>query len=196
MPEPARLLVVCTANICRSPLGEALLRRITCQQVGPDVIEVASAGVQARIGDAAATETQRIARRWGVDLSDHHARVLTPELVANSDLVLTMTEQQRDDVLRLAASALPRTFAWRELARLATHVGPPATSGRTLDPGERIAAAARAAHRARPLVAGVAHDDIADPVGRSARHYQRMAASLVEGAELFLPLLLLGTPPA
>lgn len=194
--SPANILVVCTANVCRSPLGAALIGEVAGRQLGADAIAVTSAGTHARDGDPASDGTQWIARKWGLDLSGHRARGVEAELVALSDLVITMEAAHRDAILRLHPRALGHTFTWLELARLATRVGPPRPRA-GMDVRDRVAAAARAIHHARPLAleppAGA--DDVADPIGRGRRHYQRMAATLVTTAEQFLPLLLVGSPP-
>ena len=69
------VLVVCTANICRSPMAEALLRAWLSHHaptVAADVA-VASAGVRARPGDPAAPHMMAIADRWGLDLHGHRS---------------------------------------------------------------------------------------------------------------------------
>ncbi|GMA87571.1 hypothetical protein GCM10025868_28210 [Angustibacter aerolatus] len=62
MSAPARVLVVCTGNVCRSPLVERLLR----QRLGTDAVDVSSAGTQALVGepmtDPAAAEPGRARR--------------------------------------------------------------------------------------------------------------------------------------
>jgi len=190
--RPARVLVLCTANVCRSPLGAALLDRLASEQLSPGAVEVLSAGTHARPGEPAAGETARIAARWQVDLSGHRARPMTRDLVAGADLVLAMEDAHRVAALQLVPSALPRAFTWLELARLAPEVGP--VQGRA-GSRDRLASVARAAHRARPWVrAATDGEDVADPVGRSSRHFKRMATTLVDAATAFLPVILLERP--
>jgi protein-tyrosine-phosphatase len=54
-------------------------------------LELASAGIAAHPGIAASDGSLRAARRHGLDLDEHRARLLTPELVEGSDLVLAMS---------------------------------------------------------------------------------------------------------
>jgi protein-tyrosine-phosphatase len=89
-----RVLLVCTGNICRSPLAEALLRR-ELERRGADGIEVGSAGTGAWDGAPASEGAYLVGLEHGLDLSDHKARLLTREAVRDADLILTMSRHQR-----------------------------------------------------------------------------------------------------
>jgi protein-tyrosine-phosphatase len=95
-----RLLFVCTGNTCRSPLAEAAWRAVSgefkseLERAGLGEITASSAGLNASRGGPAARNSVLVARDWGIDLSDHRSVPLTPELVHNADLVLTMTADQ------------------------------------------------------------------------------------------------------
>ena len=53
MPAPGHILVVCTGNICRSPMAEGLLKHALTGQPEPlKSLRVVSAGVAARTGEA------------------------------------------------------------------------------------------------------------------------------------------------
>ncbi len=87
-----RILVVCTGNICRSPVGEALLRdRLPAR-------EVESAGLGAVVGEGVHPEARRLAEADGLDVSTHVARQVEPDLLHHADLVLVMSEGQRQAV--------------------------------------------------------------------------------------------------
>jgi len=89
-----RVLLVCTGNICRSPLAEAMLRQ-ELERRGADGIEVASAGTGAWDGAPASEGAYLVGLEHGLDLSDHKARLLTREVVRDADLILTMSRHQR-----------------------------------------------------------------------------------------------------
>jgi protein-tyrosine-phosphatase len=89
-----RVLLVCTGNICRSPLAEAMLRR-ELERRGADGIEVRSAGTGAWDGAPASEGAYLVALEHGLDLSGHQARLLTRDVVKESDLILTMSRHQR-----------------------------------------------------------------------------------------------------
>jgi protein-tyrosine phosphatase len=86
--SPHRLLFVCTANICRSPMAEALAS-LLARQRGISV-EVASAGTHALEGQPAAPNTVKVVRELGGDLERHVSRPMDDALVAWADRILVM----------------------------------------------------------------------------------------------------------
>ena len=91
------ILVVCTANICRSPIGERLLRQ---QLPGK---QVTSAGIFGLEGCPADADAKNVAWRHGVSLEDHVARKVTRCLLQKSDLILVMEPEH----LRFIAAMAP-----------------------------------------------------------------------------------------
>lgn len=89
-----RILFVCTGNICRSPLAEALMRR-ALEQRDLQHIEALSAGTGAWDGAPASEGAYLVALERTLDLSGHRARLLTRELVEQADLILTMARHHR-----------------------------------------------------------------------------------------------------
>jgi protein-tyrosine phosphatase len=83
------ILMVCTANICRSPVAEALLR---CQLVagGLGDWQVSSAGTWAEQGRPASRYSTLLMAEHGQDLNQHRSRVVTGTLLDEVDLVLCM----------------------------------------------------------------------------------------------------------
>src|SRR5437870_8755482 len=92
-----RILLVCTGNICRSPLAAALLQRALAQR-GIDGLDVASAGTGAWDGAPVSEGAYLVGLERGLDLSAHRARLLTRELVEEADLILTMARHHRPRV--------------------------------------------------------------------------------------------------
>ncbi len=90
---PTSVLFVCTGNICRSPLAEALLKDYVEKQGLGDRFRISSAGTFALNGNPATREGQMAARRWGLDLSAHRAREVSRPIMAASDFVLGMTRR-------------------------------------------------------------------------------------------------------
>lgn len=110
----AHIVIICTANICRSPLVEALLRR-KLSELGHDDWIVTSAGTWATIPRPAARYSQRIARRVGLDLSDHVARMVSDEIMAEADLALVMTKGHKEPLQIEFKEARDRVFLLSEM---------------------------------------------------------------------------------
>lgn len=89
------LLFVCTGNTCRSPLSEAITRRMVADR-GLSDVTVGSAGTNAWPDAPASDGALLVALEHGMDLSEHRARVLSTELVAGADLILTMGPHHLD----------------------------------------------------------------------------------------------------
>ncbi len=81
-----KILFVCTGNTCRSPMAEAIFRNM----VGPEEIEIASAGLAAIVGDLASPHAQQVLLNKNIE-HQHIAKNVTPELLEWADLILTMT---------------------------------------------------------------------------------------------------------
>jgi protein-tyrosine-phosphatase len=98
-----RVLLVCTGNICRSPLAEALLRREAAAR-NLDV-EASSAGTGAWDGAPASEGAYLVGLEHELDLSAHRARMLTRDLIKQADLILTMSRHHRARIQELDAGA-------------------------------------------------------------------------------------------
>lgn len=83
------LLFVCTGNTCRSPLAEAIARHVAAARGLADVT-VGSAGTSAWPDAPASDGSLLVALEHGLDIGDHRARQLSPELVREADVILAM----------------------------------------------------------------------------------------------------------
>src|SRR5438445_10917398 len=108
-----QILLVCTGNICRSPLAAALLQRALAQR-GINDLEVSAAGTGAWAGAPVSEGAYLVGLERGLDLSSHRARLLTRELVEEADLILTMARHHRARVDELGGEG--RVFVLGEYA--------------------------------------------------------------------------------
>jgi len=91
MPDTSRrVLFVCTGNTCRSPMADVIGRLLVEERKLGDVT-VTSAGVAADDFSGASEGSLLIAMEHGLDLSRHRSRQLTPPMIADADLILTMS---------------------------------------------------------------------------------------------------------
>ena len=112
-PKTTKILLVCTGNICRSPLAAALLQRALTDR-GIEGMDVSSAGTGAWDGAPVSEGAYLVGLERGLDLSAHRARLLTRELVEEADLVLTMARHHRARVDELGGEG--RVFVLGEYA--------------------------------------------------------------------------------
>jgi protein-tyrosine phosphatase len=105
------ILLVCTGNTCRSPMAEALLKKLLAEKLGCSADDlpqrgyvVLSAGLSAAAGCRASEESLEVARRHGADLEGHLSQPLTTQLLAHADHIWTMTQSH----LRALLSRYPR----------------------------------------------------------------------------------------
>lgn len=98
-----RLLFVCTGNTCRSPLAEGIAKRLIADRRLTD-LEASSAGTSAWPDAPASDGSLLVALEHGIDLGEHRARQLSPEIVFNSDLIFAMGPHHLDRVEALGGT--------------------------------------------------------------------------------------------
>jgi protein-tyrosine phosphatase len=186
---PIRILTVCTGNICRSPVAERLLQA-GLDQVRPGAFRVRSAGTRAMVGEPAQPGSARIITTYGGTSGGFAARQLTPAILRDTDLVLTMAARHRGEVLQLDPSLLRRTFTIREFARMLETLeerdrelgqrdgGPGASSEAELRALWRGLPARAASVRHLALAAEPEANDVVDPYRRGEDVYLQMEDEL------------------
>lgn len=186
--NPFTILVVCTGNVCRSPLAEQLLVNAAGEKFA-DVVVVTSAGTEAPVGAPMSPPAAEISVQHGADPTQHEARQLTVDQVRDSDLVLVASRAHRSEVARLYPKVARRLFTIREFGRLATAVteSGPEVAETADDLRELVGRAVGLRGYLTPVEAEL--DDIVDPIGRSDRTYSRMAKELVPAVNATSALL-------
>jgi protein-tyrosine phosphatase len=131
-PEPYRIIVVCTGNICRSPMGEFILRELFEAAGLADRVEVDSAGTTSwEQGKPADRRTLEVLRRNGhADFggANHVARQFEHSWLDGRDLVLAADSGHLDDLRRMA-----RSEEQRSRIRLFREFDPEAVAAGALD---------------------------------------------------------------
>ncbi len=173
---PGSILVVCTGNVCRSPIAEGLLRAHLEERLGEAAPLVASAGTGGWDGSPAMPEAVAAAAELGADVAGHRARRLLPSHVQAADLVITMTAEQREEVAGEVPAAAERTFTLKELVRLLEAEPIPPSLERSPATLARLAAE----RRARGVGGDGRDEDVADPLGLSLETYRAVAWELAE----------------
>jgi len=107
-----RILFVCTGNLCRSPMAEYLTRELARRR-GIEV-EVKSAGVWAVQGEPATEETIAVLQELGIDAKPHRSQPLDWDLLEWADLVLTMEEWQKRQIVAKAPEVKDKVFTLPE----------------------------------------------------------------------------------
>jgi protein-tyrosine phosphatase len=105
---PYRVCFVCSGNICRSPIAEAVLRRLVADAGLADQVSVRSAGTGGwHAGDPADDRAMTALRRRGYSL-DHSARQWRPADFSRTDLVVALDAGHLRQLLRQAPNAAER----------------------------------------------------------------------------------------
>ena len=172
---PARILIVCSANVCRSPVMAGLL---SARLAG---VEIDSRGVRATDGREMCVTSATWLRAQGLPRPEHASRLLTVADIRASTLILTATRWLRASVLELRPAASVRTHTLAEAARtIDWRVGQGAAAPTSADLGERVLWLAEELHEYRaaaPRPPTPDADDLADP-HNGAKHSTVLKALL------------------
>ena len=162
------VLLLCTANACRSVMAQALLSaRLTARGI---TVPVASAGLLAD-GRRPSSEVISVMAARGIDVAGHRSRTVTADDLATADLILGLAREHVRHAAVLLPEAWPRAFTVRELIRRGRQAGVRAP-GENL--GDWLTRAADGRGRVDILGASPA-DDVADPAGGPLPRYQATA---------------------
>ncbi|MCM3578230.1 hypothetical protein M3686_08815 [Micrococcus luteus] len=184
----ARVLVVCTGNICRSAYVEHALQAQLNALLGErGRAEVTSAGTEPNQALTVPGPLLDLApsRRVRAALTQHRPQQLTGRSLADQDLVLTATDDHLDEVLREDPAAVRRTFTILGVGTLLRDHGEELAAA--VPPGAGVTAlvAALAELRSRLITQGEQPDaNLPDPFRGPAEGYAAMAQTAQPIVEL------------
>ena len=114
------ILIVCTGNTCRSPMGEVIGRRLLAEKIGcadnqidEHGVLISSAGIAAMAGGQASPQGIEVMQKVNLDLTGHSAQPVSEQMVRHADLILTMTRGHREALLSQWPEAASRTEVLR-----------------------------------------------------------------------------------
>lgn len=177
------ILVVCTGNICRSPLGESLLRK----ELSRLPVQISSAGTHALAGQPMHSPMQVYADEFGLsDAVLHQAQQLSVMMLKETDLILAMDRGHRREIVEMLPRVSRHTFTLREFARLADQVSNEAIAMRSgRSQLELLRGAVESVAQLRgtlPPLDDPFEEDVVDPYGKDQATYKRSVGQLLPAA--------------
>ncbi|MEP9390793.1 DUF4012 domain-containing protein [Gordonia sp. VNK1] len=163
LDRPSTVLFICTGNICRSPMGERILRAMAAR--GDVDVTVTSAGVGAQNAQPMHPLSAQVLGERGYDADGFESRYLRPQILETADLVLTMTRKHRAACQRMLPARWKRMFTLTEFVELRKVLGDDAPLQEFIDSRGRVDT-------------NSASLDIVDPMGQPIEAFERVFSEI------------------
>ena len=166
-------LFVCTGNLCRSPLAERRARH----RLGAtgDRWSMRSVGTRAPVGAPMDARAAQVLVELGGTPDGHRSARLDRDVVAEADLVVTMTAEHRTAVLQMSPASMRKSFTLHEAVGLLTLLDQrDDPSGRPPEEHLRAMVVRLGEGRSRLSRPHPGFPDVPDPIGRSARVHREV----------------------
>jgi len=145
-------------------MAEALFKNmLKSEQDTLKDINVRSAGTCAWDGHSASNQAIEVLREKGIDIKNHRSTPLTPKLIKESDLILTMTYNHKMAVLHMCPESENKVFTLKEYV---------------LNDGEKSLIS--------ELSPQSVDYDIKDPFGRNIDVYRKSAEEIEENLKILI----------
>lgn len=180
------VLFLCTANLCRSPMAEMLLRAQLESRLGQrsTAWHVGSAGLAAHTGPDMDPMARQTLLDRGIEPAPFQRRAVTGELLERADLILTAQVSHRSAAIRMVPTVAGNTFTIKQFAGLCRDL-PLLTFATPAEAGRALLAAALLERGRNPVVAP-SRLDLDDPYGQGWRKFRKCADTLEAAISMIL----------